>query len=123
MSSKNKAGGNGLKKEPYRDYVTECFRQYGAAMARQSIATGYVEIQNCLAVSLTMVALSPEARDAVTAVYIRDAEKCMGRGEIKRRVTAHALKTFRSEESVYLMLRAARNLCAEKRGLKEESLQ
>ena len=118
---KQSGGDNIVKKEPYRDYVTECFRQYGAAMGRPLASVGFVELQNLLAASRTMDALSPEAKDAVAAVYIHDAKKHMGRGEIKRRVTMHALKTFHSEESVYRALRAARDICAEERGLKEKS--
>jgi len=110
-----------MKKEPYRDFATECFRQYGLSIAEPQRARGAVERENVIAAARAIDALSPEARDAVYAVYIFGGEDVTRRGEIQRRVTEHALRTFQCEDKVYRMLRIARDLCATERGMKEKS--
>ena len=110
-----------MKKDYIRDYVTEMFRKYAVAPKLQRNELTSAEICDITAVEKTLSELERDCKnhivEAVSAVYLKDADKPLRKNDISNRVHSFSISFPASEALVYRWLRYARRVCAEMRGL------
>lgn len=84
----------------------------------QIINSLQAEIADIDAVDKTLNRLDKDSRQAVQIVYFTDADKALERNDISFRVRKASLTIPCGESTVYRLLKRARNVLAEERGLR-----
>jgi len=92
--------------------------EYAILKKEQIINSLQAEISDIDAVDKTLHRLDRESKRAVQIVYFTDADKDLKRNDISNRVHIASLSIPCGESTVYRMLRKARGVLAEERGLR-----
>ncbi len=111
-----------MKKEIYRDYITDVFRFYAVNEGKISDDMTEAEKEDIRAVNQTLSWFDfnhkQHIKKAIEEIYFVFPAKPLKRGEVTDRVIKHSMQISTDERTVYRWLKEARLVCARFRGLR-----
>ena len=106
-----------MRREKYMDMAICAFRDY--ALIKSDPEHASIMRADEEAVTIALSGMPDEYEDAVRAVYMYAPRESINSSKIAARVRRYAYEHYRSEESVWRILRTARRQYALARGLIE----